>query len=118
MCFFLNGSCTGIGAGRGHSASWARVVFERTGAHYLLVGFRSGPVSLADDSFFFGGSQRNTNNIAEMEAFEHSLDWASALHEEVGEMLLVADNKYAIQAAQAMQRCSANIRLVHTVRRI
>ena len=31
---------------------------------------------------------------------------------------MVADSKYAIQAAQALQRCNSNVVLVHTIRRI
>ena len=41
-----------------------------------------------------------------------------ALKDEPGELLLVADNTYAIEAVQALQRCNSNVALVHTVRRI
>ena len=46
------------------------------------------------------------------------MGWAFTLQAELGEMLFIADSKYSIMSTQALQRCSANTRLVHTVRRI
>ena len=58
-----------------------------------------------------------TNNTGEVEGFGHALGWASSLAMEEGVMFVV-DSTYGIQAYQALQRCSTNIRLVHAIRRI
>ena len=64
------------------------------------------------------GANRTTNNTGETEAFGHALLRALTLKGEPGQLLLVADSKYAIKAVQALQRCNSNVALVHTVRRI
>ena len=52
---------------------------------------------------FFLGSQRVSNNTGEMEAFGHALGRAFTLHAEASEMIFMTDNKYSIQATQALQ---------------
>ena len=59
----------------GASATWAFVVFERIGAHFYLVVFRSGLVLLTESDDFVRGSVKVTNNTGEVEAFGDSLGW-------------------------------------------
>ena len=47
---FLDGSCIGARDGRQASASWACLVFERVGDRFYIVGFRTGVVSLEEDT--------------------------------------------------------------------
>ena len=100
----LDGSCVGSVGERGPATSRAFVVLERVGASFQLAGFRSGKVYMDDSHpWCLGlGKPRLVGN-----------HW-----DEHGEVLLVADNKYAILASQALQRCSATVRIVHTIRRI
>ena len=53
----------------------------------------------------------------EIEAIGHALAWFTELMQLDGELLLVSDSSYALAACQALQICSANVALVHTVRR-
>ena len=64
------------------------------------------------------GRQQNYKYYWGNWAFGHALLWALTLKGEPGQLLLVADSKYAIKAVQALQRCNSNVALVHTVRRI
>ena len=114
---FLDGSLLALGNG-GPLASWACVVLVRIRGACQLLGVRSGMVCLDPTSSAVMGSTRTTNNTGETEAFGHALLCALSLGDEPGELLLVADSKYAIKAVQALQRCNANVALVHTVRRI
>ena len=54
--FPLDGNCTGSLRGRGPSATWAFLVFERVGGRFYIAGFRSGLVSLEEDMPFSGFS--------------------------------------------------------------
>ena len=114
---FLDGSHLAPGNG-GPFASWAFVVSVRIRGNFQLLGVRSGMVCLDPTPPLFMGSTRTANNTGETEAFGHALLWALALKDAAGELLLVADSKYAIRAAQALQRCNSNVARVHTVRRI
>ena len=100
----VDGSCVGACVGRGPFASWAFIVLERVGAHFRLVGFRSGRVSLEEGAISLG-SQRVTNT-GETEALGHALGWAFFLDEEEGDILFVVDSTYAIQASQALRERS------------
>ena len=114
---FLDGSHLALGS-EGPSASWAFVVLVRIRGNFQLLGVRSGIVCLDPASPAYMGANRTTNNTGEIEAFGHALLWALTLKGEPGQLLLVADSKYAIKAVQALQRCNSNVALVHTVRRI
>ena len=114
---FLDGSHLALGS-EGPSASWAFVVLVRIRGMFQLVCVRSGIVCLDPASPAYMGANRTTNNTGETEAFGHALLWALTLKGEPGQLLLVAERKYAIKAAQALQRCNSNVALVHTVRRI
>ena len=92
-------------------------MLARVADDYHLLGFRSGMVSW-EEGLLFLCSQRVTNNTGETEAFGHALGRTLFLGAEEGDMLFVADNKYATQATQALQSCSVNVRLAHAVRRI
>ncbi len=63
------------------------------------------------------GTDTPTNNTGEIEALGRALGWLCTVSALDGEAILVSDSSHALATCQALQRCSANVRLVHTVRR-
>ena len=60
------------------------------------------------------GSIGMSNHSVKVDAMRHALNWLRSA--ELGQPLVVSDNVYALQDAQAQRRCAAKVKLVHRVR--
>lgn len=103
----------------------SRVYLQRLGPLRFLNALERNSNSLAHaqakclrSTVTLGFLDRITNNTGQIEAIGHALGWLQTLTHLDGHTLIASDSAYAIAACQALQRCSVNVTLIHTVRRI